>query len=122
MGTNKPAAARGVDLYKAKHSGTMKYNFLLKQAAFRRMRATRYAHMLFCMLFFTCSFLHAQTSDEGGSFVTRTREGFVIAQVITFPAVPNTVRYEVEIEQELGREYIPAEKIETTQNAEKNCG
>jgi len=88
----------------------------LKQAAFRRMRATRYAHILFFMLFFTCSFLHAQTSDEGGSFVTRTREGFVIAQVITFPAVPNTVRYEVEIEQELGREYIPAEKIETTVN------
>ncbi|MCL1928957.1 MAG: hypothetical protein FWG07_09235 [Treponema sp.] len=58
----------------------------------------------------------AQDTEESTSYVTKTSEGFLIHQIIVFPAVSNTIRYEVEIEQQIGTGYVPVDRLETTEN------
>jgi hypothetical protein len=62
-------------------------------------------------------FLAAQNSGESGSHVTKTDEGFLLSQTISFPRVPNMLRYKVELEQLAGEEYIPLDTIQTQTNS-----
>jgi hypothetical protein len=73
---------------------------------------------LFALLIFVmCPFLNAQIPEESGNRVAKTSEGFILYQIISFPAVPNVIRYEVEIELIGEEEPISVEKIETTVNS-----
>ncbi|MCL1812328.1 MAG: hypothetical protein FWG29_02260 [Treponema sp.] len=58
----------------------------------------------------------AQNAEESTSYVTKTPEGFLIHQIIVFPAVSNTARYEVEIEHQTRTGYVPAHRLETAEN------
>jgi len=73
-------------------------------------------HLLFLLLVIN-SFLHAQDVPESGSFAVKTDDGFLINQIIAFPAVPDTLRYEVEVEQITGTGSVPVQKLETTENS-----
>jgi len=70
--------------------------------------------LLFAVTFIlAASFVYAQ--DEQSSYqVVVTEEGLKLFQTITFPAVPNTVRYVVEIEQVIDDNTFPVETIETS--------
>jgi len=61
-------------------------------------------------------FLHAQDSEKSRNETVKTGEGFQIYQILSFPAVPDVLRYEVEIERLEGRGSVPVERIETTEN------
>jgi len=72
-----------------------------------------------CLLFLAfviTPFLFAQNGEESRTQVAKTEEGFILSQVIVFPDVPNASRYEVELEQLIGSEPVPAGKIETGVN------
>ena len=66
---------------------------------------------LLLIVFLTGSLLHAQTETGSGSFVINTDQGFTIYQIISFPAVPNALRYEVEIEELTRTGIVPLETI-----------
>lgn len=68
-------------------------------------------------LILLASFLFAQNQEVGGATnITKTKKGFLITQSITFPPVPDVMRYEVEIEQRTGTQFIPGEQIQTQDN------
>ena len=66
---------------------------------------------LLLLVFLTGSFLHAQSEAGSGSFVINTDQGFTVFQIISFPAVPNALRYEVEIEELTRTGIVPIETI-----------
>jgi len=68
------------------------------------------------VLFIITPFLYAQNHDSSSSYFVTTRDGFQYFQIITFPEVPDVIRYEVEIERIDGIMPVPAEKIITTVN------
>lgn len=75
----------------------------------------RLHNALFLIILFSVSALYAQEDEGATSFVTRTSEGFVVTQSISFPVVQNAVRYEVEIEKfsDSLLNYVPLDKIDT---------
>ena len=71
---------------------------------------------LLLFLFAAGPFLYAQNAPESSSYAVKTQEGFTIHQIIAFPAVPNTLYYEVEIEQITAAGPAPIEKLQTNEN------
>jgi len=72
-----------------------------------------------CVLIFALvltPLLHAQDLEKSHNETIKTSQGFQLYQIISFPAVPDALRYEVEIEKLDGRETVPVEFIETTEN------
>jgi len=67
---------------------------------------------LMLLFFLVPIFLHAQNTDRSSSFsVSATDQGFQFFQTITFPEVPDVIRYEVEIERIDGLTPVLVEKI-----------
>jgi hypothetical protein len=62
-------------------------------------------------------FLAAQDSGGSGSHVSKTDEGFLISQTISFPSVPNMLYYRVELEQIAGESLVPVDTIQTETNS-----
>jgi hypothetical protein len=62
-------------------------------------------------------FLAAQDSGGSGSHVSKTGEGFLISQTISFPPVPNMLYYRVELEQIVGESLVPVDTIQTETNS-----
>ena len=73
--------------------------------------------LLLCIIvfFFAASFIHAEDEQSGYQLIA-TEEGLRLYQTITFPAVPNTIRYIIEIEQVIDDYTVLVETIETTLN------
>jgi len=67
------------------------------------------------MIFFPS--VYAQYYGESSSYFINTDEGIKFIQTIIFPFIPDTIRYEVEIERLTGNEYIPVEFITTNTNS-----
>jgi len=61
-------------------------------------------------------FLHAQDYERSRNETVKTADGFQIYQILSFPAVPDVLKYEVEIERLDGGRMVPVERIETTEN------
>jgi hypothetical protein len=76
----------------------------------------RFFAVLAFALVFPC-FLAAQDSVESGSHVTKTAEGFRLSQTISFPPVPDALRYDVELEQRSGDQFVPFDTIQTETNS-----
>jgi hypothetical protein len=79
---------------------------------------------LFVLLLAAVSCLLAAQETGSGSFVTKSGENFQVHQVISFPADPDAIRYEVELEQiengqavPLGRITVETNRIEVTLKA-----
>ncbi|MCL2801229.1 MAG: hypothetical protein FWD28_05685 [Treponema sp.] len=71
----------------------------------------------FLFLFFVLTIVIPVFANEEANRVERTSDGFVLFQTITFPEVPNTLRYEVDLEQIDGSQIIPLETIITNTNS-----
>jgi hypothetical protein len=71
---------------------------------------------VFVFLFFASGLLYAQSPEGSGTSITKTSEGFLVSQTIFFPEVPGSPRYEVEIEQQAGGEWIQVERIQSRVN------
>jgi hypothetical protein len=86
----------------------------------------RFLYSLVLIAIFPC-FLTAQDflydelgnriDGESGTHVTKTDEGLQLSQIITFPAVPNALYYEVEIEGLEGNTFVPLDRIRTETNS-----
>jgi len=70
---------------------------------------------LLFVLVFIPPILYAQ--NESSNRIIRTDEGLKLYQIISFPAVQNVSRYEIEIEQIIAGKTVLADKITTTVNS-----
>jgi hypothetical protein len=76
----------------------------------------RFLYSLVLIAVLPC-FLSAQDDGESGTHVTKTDEGLELSQIIAFPAVPNTLYYEVEIEQLAGNVFVSVDTVRTESNS-----
>ncbi|MDR0464608.1 MAG: hypothetical protein LBG94_05765 [Treponema sp.] len=68
------------------------------------------------LVFLTALPLYAQDSERSSSYIVRTEEGLRIFQRIVFPQIPDTIRYEIEIEKTDEGGSVPIEQITATVN------
>jgi len=61
--------------------------------------------------------LYAQYYGESTSYIITTDDGIRFIQVIVFPFIPDTIRYEVEIEKFDGEKFVLVEFIKTENNS-----
>ncbi|MCL1814683.1 MAG: hypothetical protein FWG27_02520 [Treponema sp.] len=88
----------------------------METVKFRCPRKRRFCELFLLLVLAIVPSLYAQDSGKSVTRVVRTVDGLKLFQVITFSAVPNAQRYELEIEQLIEGNAVPAEKIETTIN------
>jgi hypothetical protein len=82
---------------------------------FNILKLFRFAVVFLSVLGFPY-FLAAQT-DTSGSHVVKTGEGFLLSQTISFPLIPNTLYYKIEIEELAGENFISLDTIQTETNS-----
>jgi hypothetical protein len=80
------------------------------------METGKLRRQILLLFLIVCSRVYAQDAEKSESFVTRTGEGLIVSQSISFPRIPNAVKYSVEIERLQAHEYHPLQILETEVN------